>query len=161
MPPTPDTRLADLAQAMLDAIVARYQVNGLELPKRRYIHAGEVAYDGEQLVVTLDSTHPGMPGNETPVAAFNGGPFTLTARLDVHLLRCAPQPTGQQAAPTADALAAAGREALIDSRECVKALTSSQHTLTPLCQLFAFAGGRFVGPEGKYLGVVTSCDVQL
>lgn len=164
MPPTPDDRIADLADAMLAAVVDRYAASGVPLPDRQYVHAGEVAYDCEQLVVSLEVIYPGLPGAEDVTAPPRSvGIFAATARLGVHLVRCVPKPSNQGKAPSADALQTAGRALLIDSREVLKSLTiaKGEGVFTPLCQTFIYVGTDFVGSEGGFLGIVTRCDAQL
>lgn len=161
MAPVPDTRLADLADAALAAVEARYNASGLLLPERRYIHVGEVAYDCEQLVVALASIDPGLPQGAV-ADGVSGTPVAFTARIEVHLVRCAPTPSGGRvAAPKVSALNDAGRAALLDSREVLKALTAARATLTESCGQVVFTGSSFNGPEGGYLGVVTTFGALL
>lgn len=163
MAPTPDDRLADLADAMLAAVVARYTMNGLTLPPRQYTHVGEVAYDCEEVVATLESIYPGLPGEEAITAPPRGGAFVATARMALVLVRCVPAVSDRGKAPTAAQLNAAGQAALIDAREVLKALTgaASAGDFTPYCTSVSYFGTEFVGPQGAFLGSVTRFDVQL
>lgn len=78
------------ATATLGAIGDHFAAHGVELPARRYVSAGDIAFDCDQLTVTLVSYY----GTNGDVSVQTAQPMrcnTLRGTLfEVMLLRCAP-----------------------------------------------------------------------
>lgn len=92
--PTTGLDVVTLAQRLLAYTVAFADEAGVELPARRYVAPGDstvVAWDCEQLVVTMAGIAPGA-GTTTPVTAVrSGSPSSVGLRhvtLAVQLVRC-------------------------------------------------------------------------
>lgn len=84
----PTTHVADIAQSLLDEVIERLGNEGIELPERRFVHAGQTVHDCEQLSVSFVRIYNGVPGRE--VAGEIPCAMTKTAEFTIQLVRCVP-----------------------------------------------------------------------
>lgn len=140
-------------EAIRSMLAASLTAGGVSVPARTYIHAGEVAYDCEQLVVTL--TGIVAPRAQTS----NPCPSLRYAQASAHLVICVPSLTDDLEAPTAADLDAAGIE-VADAAE-VFAAGLADALLALGCQNVSLDGVVLAGPDGGYVAVVGSFSFDL
>lgn len=157
----PNTEIIDLADGLLDAVVSAYADASVEtLPGRRYVHAGLVAFDCEQLVVTVGPAFRGQPAAPSPIENRPGDLWAI--QLGVLLLRCVPTLTDQGTPPSADELNAAGRELSIDARILTIGLTPKlKESPFDVCTLVATGNLDAQGPEGGFGGWLLPIQVTV
>lgn len=158
------TVVHDLASAMRAAIEDRYQTEGVDLPDRRYSHAGEVAVDCAQLVVTSSRLYPGTPAQEAQRPL--DGRFMRSAELVVWLLRCVPVATSTATTfspPSPAELDAAGLEVLTDLWLLPDAVNQAYLAgdFMTRCDNLAFVGAVPYGPAGGFGGTVATWQAQV
>lgn len=109
----PSTRIFEIAEACLAAVVAHYTTEGADLPARQYVANGLPAFDvtedgecDEQVTVFCEATYgiQGSPLIENPEAkladlghAMRAGVFAIT------IVRCVPTLSDELAIPTVEA----------------------------------------------------------
>lgn len=89
----PADRIYALATACLDAVVAHYITEGVELPERRYVANGLPAFDCEQVTVFVENTVgiTGTPTVENPTEWFRDAGHAMRAGIfAVSIIRCVP-----------------------------------------------------------------------
>lgn len=161
MAPPPD-RLHTIATAALDAIVDAYAAEQppAALPDRQYVHAGQVAYDCEQVVVTVERGFFGLAHQEQVEVV--DCLLMRSAVIAAHVVRCVPvTEEGGDPPPAAD-LDAAALELTGDTIRVTNAL-SAAHRAGNLgaCKSLAFEGIDIVGPEGGLAAAVVRFRVGL
>lgn len=153
-------KIFTLADALLDAMVARFQTHGRPLPDYRFVTAGQVAYDCELFAVSYIGLSHAIPGQSAVVIK---GPVPRHVIFQMHLVRCVPIPNAQGTPPTADELNGSAtevaRDALILGREPVKAYADSD--FSSHCDSVILTGQDTVGPEGGFLGLRQDLAVQI
>jgi hypothetical protein len=122
--------LPDLARRVLDGVVAHYDAvdakckpsERVNLPARRVIAPGNprlVAWDCEQLVVTMSGIGVGQAPGEGGRPAGRGNPISATglrhAVFAVQIVRCVPESRDGTSPPPDDVLTAAGLALLRDA----------------------------------------------
>lgn len=146
--------LHEIATQVLGAVVAFFDSAGVKLPARRYVAAGQpenVAWDDEQVSVTLAALYAGPPSVIAP-ARFTAGapcPTLLTADFAVEVVRA--DPASGITTPSLDVLEASGVIALTDAATLHAALLDvisgrvlERGTQTDLGPV------RTIGPEGGF-----------
>lgn len=91
----------DLADHILNTVVATYADHGVDLPERRYLAVGgqgDTVHDCEQLTVSFEQGYSGLPGNQAQEPVKCDGP--RTAVFVVEVVRELPQPNTAAAAPS-------------------------------------------------------------
>lgn len=89
----PGDRIYALALACLDAVIAHYITEGVELPERRYVANGLPAFDCEQVTVFCENTVgiTGTPTAENPTEWFHDAGHAMRAGIfAVSIIRCVP-----------------------------------------------------------------------
>lgn len=145
------------AQVLLDKFVERWP--GRRLPKTRYVAEGEsVAWDGEQVTVSVGLTRPGLPGQPTsralPPRAF---PVSTDFAIQVVRKRGAglTHSGGRQTVlPTAAEDAAAGAKAGSDLAAMLATLLLLRENADVVSHAtkIAIGSARPVGPLGDLVG---------
>lgn len=162
----PVSKIFDMADALLTAIEAAFAAQSVDLPDRRYVHHGEIAWDCEQLVVNAGPVYVGT------AAAQVGNPlrcgWATTAVFSILLLRCIPiverdesgQPVGF---PTAEELQSSAEALQTDAvilfhHGVLQALQDEVFGETPDVVLQPMAAQ---GPQGGLAGWGLSLSVTL
>lgn len=154
------TALYDTAAGLLAQAVNAYTAAGLTPPDRRYVSAGEPAWDDEQLVVQVDSFRWGLP--QTPGIAVAQSPALRTADLIVHITRCMPGPDEQGQPPTAALLDASSRTLLVEAWTVFETLAGlAAERLLNGCGSVAVGAAVLVGPEGGLADVPLRFSYQI
>jgi len=149
---TVDDRVYVLARAALDAIINNWDADAEPLPERQYVAFGLVAWDCEQLTVSISRTY----GVEADVAAeqlVSNQMFAMRGlEIEVSLIRCVPvaDTSGDVIIiPTADDIEASARIAAIDERTIMNTLIEAQQDGDlGGCHGIAFGGWSAEGPNG-------------
>lgn len=155
------TDLADLADSILAAVEARHADAGIGLPNRRYTHTGEVAYDCEQLVVTLTGVFAGLPASPhndpvNPVAP-------ISASFEIHVVRCVPTLDQQGNPPSVDRLNASAQEIATDHYVLARGILTSARTgeYGDHCQAVTIDRVGPADPQGGYGGTIATISVGI
>ena len=106
------TSISTIGHKLLDRVVCLYDYYGVALPERRIWVAGEVPYDCNQLIVSLDSLAEGLVNTENqPQSPCN---VPINATFNVTVVRCYPVP--QKGGPVSpEVLAEAADKIAIDA----------------------------------------------
>jgi len=149
--------LYTLARAVLDSLVSWFAAEGIDLPARQYVHAGEIAIDCEQLVVTLSQIRAGLPGQEDSGRVLCT--YTRYVVLEIALFRCVPV----GATPAAAALEASAEQILADGQAIVEGLLRGwkDGDFSETCDTMRIAPLTPYGPEGGYGGSVVQVELEL
>lgn len=164
----PDTRIADTATQILSQLVTRLAALGLDVPDRRYVHAGQIAIDfagkdcADELVVAWADAYQGTPEGE--IRAPIGGGAPSTALFQILLTRCVPTMDANTLAPSASDLNDAGVQIMTDAFTLLRAVFEAESDgdlVTEGCSLSTL--GRLIpyGPEGGVGGSVLQLLVNL
>lgn len=87
--PLPADRVYSLARGALDAVIAYYVAEAVDLPERRYVSDGPAAaWDCEQCVVYVERTFPGLADQQQPRAI--DGIEVRSLSLQIEVVRCTP-----------------------------------------------------------------------
>lgn len=154
--PLDPSRLYDLAADLLDSVVARmedvYQdyTPAIVLPERQYVHAGEVAWDCESVVVSGMSLTHAFPG-EAGANLVCSPPRHVA--LDVWIIRCVPTLDDNGNPPSVQALDDAARITLTDMWVLSYILWAFRDDWKGTCQSLLLGPVEVVGPEGGYSAV--------
>lgn len=166
---SPHRRIYDTAAALLDAVVAYYAQIATEfpsdapapLPDRQYVHAGEVSFDCDELVVTgvgLFQGQPNLPVDFTPIRC----EVPRTARLEVWLVRCVPAIDDDGAPEPAEETESA-HDILTDLWMVPQAIFIAYKNgtldLPGRCELLGLGSASIQGPQGAY--TATAMEVQV
>lgn len=90
----------EIADLILNTVVATYADQGVALPERRYLAVGgqgETVHDCEQLTVSFEQGYSGLPGNQAQEPSKYVGP--RTAVFIVEVVRQLPLPNTLSANP--------------------------------------------------------------
>lgn len=164
-----DQRLVQVANHVLAELVDRLTIAGIDVPTRRYIHAGEIAHDFagqdcvEALVVSWGGTFQGQPGAEGGASPMRCAVPT-TASYTIALLRCVPTMDSMGNPPSAAQLQDSGEEILTDGMALAVAIIDAQldGDLVPIpCSLVGLGDVSPVGPQGGVGGSVAQIVVGL
>lgn len=165
----PVTRLLDLADAVLAAIVGHWPAGCDDLPDRQFVCNGSIIWDGcEQLAVSVARTAAateGDPATEGLVStnAFVGQQF---AAIDISLLRCVPDIVENEMAvpsvPSPADLEASASTILRDAQGVRNAVTAAQRAgELASCSGLVIEGWASAGPEGSMGGGMTRIRLSL
>lgn len=169
-----DTRLLDLADLLLDNLVAELSTAGIEVPSRQYRHVGEVAHDlvsadcASAFVVSYAGTFQGTFAPNTGQGALLQSAFKcmvpLTARFSIVLLRCVPTLSPNETAPSVARLMTSSEEILLDAMTLPAVIIDSHLQgvlLESNCKLVGLSEVRPIGPFGAAGGCVVDIFVEL
>lgn len=152
------TKLYDTASDLLDSVVARMGTVPITLPVRQYVHAGLIAYDCEQVVVTVPETgvthsFPGQAASDNQICS----PPRHTV-LEVHVVRCVPVPSDNGDPPTVTALDASAQEVLQDLWSLAYVIWEGyrEGDWGSTCSTVSLGPVQVNGPEGGHVGVVAT-----
>lgn len=155
-----NSEIADLADALLAAAVSAYSDAGVTAPDRRYIHAGQVAFDCEQLVVSTTRVFRGRP--RLPAADVNRPGDLWSVEFTLNLLRPVPTLTDRGQPPSTAKLQQAGTDLSVDARVLSLGMVPKLKA-APFdgCDLVAAGDLIPVGPEGGFGGWNLVVEVTL
>lgn len=137
---------------MLTAIEEVFDDAGVELPDRRYVCDGDVAFDCEQGVVQITRVFSGTPGAEELSPLQCGLP--QAAELDIWLIRCVPTIDDHGNPPTQEQIAASSEIIMADGellRFGLMLKRKAGELLDPHVPV-AWGEMRGVGPQGGFAG---------
>lgn len=160
-----DPRLSTLADSILTAVNTVFAAAGVTLPARQYVHTGAVAWDCEQVTVSLGRLFTGLPQGETPGAETTicGEPRALD--FSIWIIRCVPKVGAPDARswPSPTDLTAAAHVTMNDTITLFYGLRNaySANTFLVPCEAASFGPIQMVGPDGGFGGIVMSLGVQL
>lgn len=156
--PLDPSKIYDTAADLLDSVVTRmtdvyddYEP-AVELPDRQYVHAGEVAFDCEQVVVSgMNLTHA-FPGEAGAILVCSP---PRHVQLDVWIVRCVPTLSGNGDPPTAAALDASAQIVLKDLWVLAYVLWDGYKAKDwgGDCAAVLLGPVGIVGPEGTHVAV--------
>lgn len=154
----------DLGAQVLAVIEAAYATAGVDLPDRRYVTAGAVAYDCEQLVVSLTRMYPGIAFLEDPAAPVLKATLLRSVTFAVHLVRCIPTLTEGKTTvwPTPAALNASGEQILQDAYLLPTSVVKAWHdgSLSSACDTLGIREAIPAEPMGGFGGMILAIDAQ-
>lgn len=166
MPPVSNTKIYDLASSVLASVASRMTAAGDPPPDRRYVHAGEVAFDCEELVVSATVLDHAFPG-ESPQMHVCAPPRHVV--FEVWLIRCAPVQDDHGNPPSVAELDAAAAQVLTDMWVLPLVLYDGliEHDWGGIanceacdaCDSVLFSSVEAVGPEGAFGGVKATLAV--
>jgi hypothetical protein len=150
--------LAATAEALLNAYVSELSALSVPLPDRRYVGAGTlVAWDADQLVVTLPTLNVGKPGAPSG-AQSHPQAVTFYAEFGILLVRTVSGLSGEglpgEMVPVAADLDADGQIAMADASALVRATVAiwNAGTIAPVGGGFVVGPCTAFGPEGGLAG---------
>ncbi len=106
-----DTRVGDLADEVLDGVVAVFADAGVTLPSRQLVHAAEPADDCEQVAVWFGRLFQGLPPSETLTQQPH---LVRSLEVNVRITRCVPVADDNGNPPSASSITAASHTIGID-----------------------------------------------
>lgn len=159
---------ASLAGKLLAAVEEHFAGTDNPLPDRRGVVPGEsrtIAWDCEQLTVSLDGIGWGQAIDATPTSPQAGGPASVSALrhavFSIQLVRCTPTRRDGKT-PEMDQLNAAGmvfmRDAGMLSQAVVEFVTQLRQGLDPTVRVQAGVI-EAIGPSGGYHGLACALIV--
>jgi hypothetical protein len=116
-----------------------------DVPDRHYVQSGEVAWDCEQLVLSVVRIIPGSINTAVSQGSIMCAPWTVQAELS--RLWCVPQ--SAKGVPSVAQLAEAG-EIVTRGGEALRAAASTAVTACNNCGA-TLTGATAIGPEGAYV----------
>ena len=102
---------AEIADHILNTVVATYAEHGTDLPARRYLAVGGIGmttHDCEQLTVSFEQGYSGLPGTQAESPSKCNSPRTGVYIVEV--VRSIPQPNTAEANPTTTVPSRYGQE---------------------------------------------------
>lgn len=168
-----DARLVDLAQAVLDAVVARWDAwdgdpdlpHLKPLPARQLVTVGTPAADCEQVVVGVERVFGaggGNPAQERIIPLTEGAPYLQTAVFAIEILRCVTVPDAQKRPPKPDTMSGEAFVQLTDQEAVLECLMAAQAAGDLAgCGGLALEGWRAVTASGGLSGGVTRVRLNL
>lgn len=156
--PLDPSKIYDIASDLLDSVVARVEdvfddyTPAIVLPARRYVHAGDVAFDCEQVVVTVPEaglTHA-FPGEAAAILVCS--PPRHVA-LEVWVVRCVPTLKDNGDPPSTVELDAAAYLTLVDMWSLAYVLWAFRDDWSGPCASLLFGPVEIIGPEGAFSAV--------
>lgn len=151
MPPPP-SRIYDIARDVLDAVVAGYLADAVDLPARRFVSLGPPAWDCELVACWVERTfgHAGDVLAEDPdpiMAAVGHG--LRAALLRIQIVRCYPTLSDAGDPPTPAVMEAATATLLEDAQRVSNILVAaSKAGAIGGCNSVAMLDWVSVGPDG-------------
>ena len=138
--------VATIGRALLDRVVCLYAHMEVELPERRIWAAGEVPYDCNQLIVSLDGLSEGLLNTDSqPPSPCN---VPVNATFNITVVRCYPvDPKGNPTKP--EDLAKAADAAAIDAYLLMK--------LSGCLDMY----GEDTGGQGGWGGMGTEASISI
>lgn len=168
-----DSRLTDIAQTILDALISELEMAGITVPSRRYIHSGEVAHDfssencGEAFIVAWGGSSQGtvVEGQAAGILSQVIKCATpMSARFVIVLLRCVPTIDDDGNPPSATSLQESGEQVLADAMT-LPAVAIDAHLRNELtgigCSLAGISQVAPIGPFGAVGGTAMELFVGL
>lgn len=152
-------RLGELAGALLDVVEAAAATHAVELPSRRFVTAGAVAWDCPLLAVSIVDVARGQPSAPAGSQA-NRQSDTFAATLEIVLLRMVPAPSEDGTAPTTAKMIASGAQLARDGWLVTVGIAGGVRTLEG-CSSVAQTTAMGVGPDGGLGGWRASLLVGL
>lgn len=157
---------ATYADELLAAVVDAFSTASVDLPSRQYVHAGAIAHDCDQMVVSLRRIVPGdvgvtLTGDTSGQINANLGTVDVrTAVFDVQLLRCVPSADSQSPDPaTLDAEADAR---IVDAQTLVSGIvTARTRGYLADCDRVAVGTCEAEGPQGGVAGWTVDVHIAL
>lgn len=163
--------LVGVAGDMLDVVVAQFEAAGHPLPERRYVapgDPGEVAWDCEQFVITLDGIGWGQAVDDSQPSPRAGTPVSVMglrhAVFSLSLVRCTPTPPPRASLPTVEAVHEAGLVFLRDAGLLSQALLNMAVNLGRALRNEGSVQAGAVetaGPSGGYHGLQGSLAITV
>jgi hypothetical protein len=160
--------IVDIADLILNTVVATYADHGVDLPERRYLAVGgqgETVHDCEQVTVSFEQGYSGTPGNQAQEPVKCASP--RTAVFIVEVVRALPLPNTTAANPAttvpsrygeektgvailpADVQTAIARKQMVDAMLLMDSgLRASENTMTG-----ALADVSAGAPQGGYQAI--------
>lgn len=160
--PTTGLDLSTVPNALLIAVVDYFTANGVELPERRYVTAGDpnlVAWDCEQLVICLADLGWGRATDATQLSPSFGKSASVNAMRHatyaVILVRCTPHIGDDAQPPSAEVLNAAGVGLMADAGLLSQALVNFvafRNAAVPPGVSVQAGAVQMIGPFGGLVG---------
>lgn len=149
------SRIYDLANSTLAAVIERWPMTATELPERQYVIVGTPAADCEQVTVAVERTyaHTGDVALEQIVSVSTNVAFMRAVALSVGVIRCVPVQDDKGDPPAAAEIDRSAQEITADADAVLECLIVAQ-TNGELagCGSLAFEGWDTYGPEGGLSG---------
>lgn len=153
----PSDDLAVLSANLLDSVATRLTAEGITVPARRYVHAGGVAHDCEQLVVAwarIANLNAPTTGPLRPMVI-------RQARIEVHWVVCVPTSKTPPTPPDETELDQAGMDILTAALALARILVEGKGDWIGSCAGWSLAEIVPIGPLGAFGGIVARIDVDL
>lgn len=151
MAPSPE-RWYTVADDVLDALVAGYVAQGVDLPDRQLVTPGLPAWDCDMLAVQVERefSYSGNLAQEVIEPLTQGVAFAMRgAQLGITLVRCVPVPDEEGNPPTAANEQASAELILTDSQRMLNVLVAAvRNGDIGGCNSVAFMEWVALGPEG-------------
>ena len=147
----PELRLATLADDLLDAVVDAATTLGIDLPARRIIADGAVAWDCELVAVALPTITRGTVGADVSTQRHRASD-TYVAEYRLWVLRGVPMPAEDGSPPAAAKVTEAGKRLMDDGYLLTVGLRGHLATIGHSCQSLAAGPCTAQGPEGGLAG---------
>lgn len=144
------TRLSSLADELLDALVDAADELGIELPQRKVVADGAVAWDCPLVAVALPTITRGVPGQE--LVARNLPSDSYVAEYGLWLLRPVPMPGDDGSPPPAAKVSASGHQLMDDGYLLTVGMRTRLRTIGQACTALAQGTTSAQGPEGGLAG---------
>lgn len=145
-----DTRLADLADQLLAAIVDAADDLSIDLPDRQVIADGAVAWDCPLVAVALPTITRGTVGQD--VAHRNRPSDAYVAEYRLWVLRAVPTPKDDGTPPSAAKVTAAGKTLMDDGYMLTVGMRPHLAAIGERCSSLAVMTTSARGPEGGLAG---------
>lgn len=154
--PLDPSKIFDIATDLLASVVDRMEdvfddyTPAIVLPARRYVHAGDVAFDCEQVVVAAQDLTHSFPDAAAEILVCS--PPRHTA-FEVWIVRCVPTLKDNGDPPTTTDLDAAAYQTLVDQWTLAYVLWANRSDWSGVCASLLFGPVEIVGPEGGFTAV--------
>lgn len=161
----PDSRIFDIAQACLDAVVAHYLTEAVDLPDRQYVSNGLPAFDCEQITVHVENTFgiTGTPLGENPTDQYRDAGHAMRAGVfAITIIRCVPMLDDDGNAPTVAREVTASQAIYADAVLVLNALIVAEgNGDLPGCGAIVFRSWTNENPQGGYGGGTLRVSISL
>lgn len=141
----------ELMDELLQSMTTYLVSESLTVPERAYVHAGEVAYDEEQLIIAAKRIYFGTVTSET-LRDQKLPSFPRTVVLEVLYLECTPTQDGENPPAPSDLQASA--ESVLDWAVAIgnALINAHKNGVFSTCAGVAIGPSVPVGPQGGYVG---------